>query len=63
MRVLSVDPGEMNTRMHAEAIPDADTRSLLEPEIVAQRILQLMRRGGALANGARVEAGAWGAFA
>ncbi|HEV3190843.1 MAG TPA: SDR family oxidoreductase [Polyangiaceae bacterium] len=62
VRVLTVDPGEMNTRMHADAIPDADTRALLDPEIVAQRILHLMRNGGALRNGARVEAAAWQAI-
>jgi NAD(P)-dependent dehydrogenase (short-subunit alcohol dehydrogenase family) len=59
VRVISVDPGEMNTRMHADALPDADTSSLLEPDRVAARMVRLIRDGDALANGARVEAAAW----
>jgi short-subunit dehydrogenase len=60
VRVITVDPGEMNTRMHAEAVPDADTASLIEPAVVAASILRLVRDGDRLANGARVEAAAWG---
>src|ERR1700744_838062 len=30
VRVLSVDPGEMNTRMHADAIPEADPATLAD---------------------------------
>ncbi len=39
VRVLSIDPGEMNTRMHADAIPDADPAGLADPRDVAARIL------------------------
>ena len=39
VRVISIDPGEMNTRMHAEAMPDADPSTLLEPAVVAERIV------------------------
>jgi hypothetical protein len=46
----------MNTRMHAEAIPDADPTSLLDPGIVAARIVALLRDPGTGPNGARVEA-------
>jgi NAD(P)-dependent dehydrogenase (short-subunit alcohol dehydrogenase family) len=53
---VSVDPGEMNTRMHAEAIPDADPASLLEPVVVARRILRLIQDVERLPPGARVEA-------
>lgn len=42
VRVLSVDPGEMDTEMHAEAMPDADRASLARPEDVAQRLVQLL---------------------
>jgi NAD(P)-dependent dehydrogenase (short-subunit alcohol dehydrogenase family) len=56
VRVLTIDPGEMNTRMHAEAIPDADPTSLLDPGIVAARIVALLRDPGTGPNGARVEA-------
>jgi NAD(P)-dependent dehydrogenase (short-subunit alcohol dehydrogenase family) len=59
VRVLTVDPGEMNTRMHADAVPDADPATLLDPDRVAARILRLVREGGALANGARIEAAEW----
>jgi short-subunit dehydrogenase len=61
VRVITVDPGEMNTRMHADAIPDADPSSLLDPHAVAASILRLVRDGGALQNGARALASAWAA--
>jgi hypothetical protein len=49
----------MNTRMHADAVPEADTSTLWDPDVVATRILRLIRGGDALPNGARVEAAAW----
>jgi len=36
VRVLTVDPGEMDTRMHADALPDADRATLLRPAAVAR---------------------------
>jgi NAD(P)-dependent dehydrogenase (short-subunit alcohol dehydrogenase family) len=56
--VYSVDPGEMNTRMHAEALPDADPATLADPAEVAARIVSLVRRAGAgeVPSGARLEA-------
>jgi short-subunit dehydrogenase len=59
VRVITVDPGEMNTKMHADAVPDADVASLLDPDDVARRILKLVRSSDAVGNGARVEAAAW----
>jgi NAD(P)-dependent dehydrogenase (short-subunit alcohol dehydrogenase family) len=56
VRFLSVDPGEMNTRMHADAIPEADPRTLTDPSEVAARIVGLVERAEGLANGARLEA-------
>lgn len=53
VRVLTVDPGEMNTRMHADALPDADPNSLSDPYVVAERILRLVRGSTTLPNGAR----------
>ncbi len=44
VRLLAVDPGEMDTRMHAEAVPDADPATLARPEEVATRILDLLER-------------------
>ncbi len=58
VRFVSVDPGEMNTRMHADAIPEADVRTLADPADVAAHIVRIIARGASLANGARVEASA-----
>lgn len=53
VRVLSVDPGEMNTRMHADAIPDADPATLRDPDDVAAAILRLLAED--TASGRRVQ--------
>ena len=45
LQIISVDPGEMNTKMHADAIPDADVRTLADPDDVAARILKLVEGG------------------
>ena len=42
VRVIAVDPGEMDTQMHADAIPDADRASLQRPEQVAAKIVALI---------------------
>ncbi len=55
VRFLSVDPGEMNTRMHADAIPEADPATLADPAKVAARIVALVQREG-VPSGARVDA-------
>jgi NAD(P)-dependent dehydrogenase (short-subunit alcohol dehydrogenase family) len=55
VRVFSVDPGEMDTAMHRAALPDADPRTLLDPSVVARRILRLLETDG-IAPGARLEA-------
>jgi NAD(P)-dependent dehydrogenase (short-subunit alcohol dehydrogenase family) len=60
VRVVSVDPGEMDTRMHADAIPDADRGALLDPGVVASRFVRLIRDLERLPNGSRVEASGWG---
>ncbi len=39
VRVMSVDPGEMDTEMHAAAIPDADPSTLAQPADVARALL------------------------
>ncbi|GMV19303.1 MAG: SDR family oxidoreductase [Polyangiaceae bacterium] len=53
VRFVSIDPGEMDTEMHAAALPDADRAALARPEAVAERVLSLL--GRAPANGARLE--------
>jgi NAD(P)-dependent dehydrogenase (short-subunit alcohol dehydrogenase family) len=55
VKLLAVDPGDMDTRMHADAIPDADPGSLLSPDVVADRIVRLIVKDG-WKTGARLEA-------
>ncbi|HWZ90349.1 MAG TPA: SDR family oxidoreductase [Polyangiaceae bacterium] len=55
VRSFSVDPGEMDTRMHAAAMPDADPSTLARPAQVAQKIVQLIR-SDSTPNGGRLEA-------
>lgn len=58
VRVVSVDPGEMDTRMHADAMPDADRTTLAAPDDVARRLSALLAGPEGLApSGARVELG------
>lgn len=59
VRVLAVDPGEMDTKMHADAVPDADRATLQRPPEVAARIVAILE--SQVASGARVVAPAWGA--
>jgi NAD(P)-dependent dehydrogenase (short-subunit alcohol dehydrogenase family) len=40
---VAIDPGEMNTRMHQQAIPDADPATLADPADVARSIVELIR--------------------
>jgi len=42
VRFISIDPGEMDTAMHAAALPDADPASLARPEDVAARIVKFL---------------------
>lgn len=43
--VWSFDPGEMDTRMHANAIPEADPASLADPAVVAESFADLLAEG------------------
>jgi NAD(P)-dependent dehydrogenase (short-subunit alcohol dehydrogenase family) len=40
VRFLSLDPGDMDTPMHAAAIPDADPKTLKRPEQSAREFLE-----------------------
>jgi NAD(P)-dependent dehydrogenase (short-subunit alcohol dehydrogenase family) len=53
VRTLIVDPGEMDTVMHADAMPDADRATLARPADVARKLVEMIfeRR---FENGARV---------
>ena len=54
VRFLGIDPGEMNTRMHAEAMPDADPATLADPAEVAKRIARLIDRSEEVPSGSRI---------
>lgn len=56
LRFFSVDPGEMDTKMHADALPDADRGALLRPHVVADRLIAILERAEDLPNGARLVA-------
>lgn len=42
IRFLSIDPGDMDTPMHAAAIPDADPLTLQSPATAARRLVEEM---------------------
>jgi NAD(P)-dependent dehydrogenase (short-subunit alcohol dehydrogenase family) len=43
IRVLSFDPGDMDTPLHAAAVPDADRSSLKRPEAAACELAETIR--------------------
>lgn len=59
VRVFSVDPGEMDTAMHRDAMPEADPAELAKPEYVAERIVRMIEAPGGTRNGGRFEAQKW----
>jgi NAD(P)-dependent dehydrogenase (short-subunit alcohol dehydrogenase family) len=56
VRFLTVDPGEMDTQMHADAMPEADPATLARPADVAASIAELIRRAESFPSGSRLEA-------
>lgn len=56
VRFVSVDPGEMDTKMHSDAMPDADRAALARPADVARRMANLLARVEEVESGGRVEA-------
>ena len=52
---LSLDPGEMDTRMHADAMPEADRSQLALPAHVAARIVGLLEAPELPPSGSRLE--------
>jgi NAD(P)-dependent dehydrogenase (short-subunit alcohol dehydrogenase family) len=42
VRVLALDPGDMDTPLHAQAVPDADPATLKRPADAAREILQTL---------------------
>jgi NAD(P)-dependent dehydrogenase (short-subunit alcohol dehydrogenase family) len=59
VRVLAVDPGEMDTKMHADAVPDADRAALQRPADVAARIVAMIEDDARAQSGARLAAPTW----
>jgi NAD(P)-dependent dehydrogenase (short-subunit alcohol dehydrogenase family) len=55
IRVVSVDPGDMDTPLHALAVPDADRSRLKTPDTSAAEIVELIARR-AYAHAAEAEA-------
>jgi len=58
VRVLSVDPGEMDTDMHRDALPDADPSTLESPRVVAARLVRIFEDPVRFPSGARIAASA-----
>jgi len=56
VRFLSVDPGEMDTQMHADALPDADRATLARPEDVARRVADALGDAARFPSGVRFAA-------
>lgn len=54
IRSVIVDPGEMDTKMHADALPDADRTLLAQPAAVARKLIAVALDAALGANGARV---------
>ena len=54
VRFLSIDPGEMNTQMHADAMPHSDPATLAKPVDAAARILNIIQHAEDFPNGARL---------
>ena len=55
VRFLSVDPGDMDTEMHAAAVPDADPSTLLKPQDAARRIVEIIRSAEKFPSGSRLQ--------
>jgi NAD(P)-dependent dehydrogenase (short-subunit alcohol dehydrogenase family) len=58
VRFFGIDPGDMDTALHAAAVPDADRSSLARPEAVA-RVVAAMIADDSIPNGARLQASDW----
>ncbi|MEM7585447.1 MAG: SDR family oxidoreductase, partial [Acidobacteriota bacterium] len=46
VRVLDIDPGDMDTPLHALAVPDADPTTLKRPSTSAAEVIDLITLGG-----------------
>jgi len=55
VRFLSIDPGEMDTRMHSDAMPEADRSLLADPAQVAARMVRILEAAVPPPSGSRLE--------
>ena len=55
VRVLSLDPGDMDTPMHAAAVPDADPATLKRPETAARELADAIAAALPVASSLAVE--------
>jgi len=60
VRLLAVDPGEMDTLMHAEAMPEADPGTLAKPEEIAGRVASMLLDRRNAKGGSRLIAPSFG---
>jgi NAD(P)-dependent dehydrogenase (short-subunit alcohol dehydrogenase family) len=56
---FSVDPGEMDTQMHADAMPDADRSILARPEDVARELRRFLEASESVPSGSRIVLSKW----
>jgi NAD(P)-dependent dehydrogenase (short-subunit alcohol dehydrogenase family) len=59
VRFIAVDPGEMDTFMHAQAMPEADRAALASPESIARRIADMIEQPERAPHGERLQASEW----
>ena len=51
VRVVSLDPGDMDTPLHTQAMPDADRTSLKRPELAALEVIAAIEAAWPVADG------------
>jgi NAD(P)-dependent dehydrogenase (short-subunit alcohol dehydrogenase family) len=51
VRVVSLDPGDMDTPLHAQAMPDADRSALKRPELAALEVIAAIEAALSMADG------------
>jgi NAD(P)-dependent dehydrogenase (short-subunit alcohol dehydrogenase family) len=56
---FSVDPGEMDTQMHADAMPEAARENLPASDEAAEKIVLMIEHSGLIESGARLVASDW----
>lgn len=59
VRFLAVDPGEMDTQMHRDAMPQADPATLARPQDIAARLVDMLHDAVRAPSGQRLVAPQW----